>query len=72
MGGVVLVCEAGEWTVLKEIPYNNEKAQELVRHLTEPFDERMAAKYVEGNLVQKLTYKLNFSGIEKGIQFMDI
>lgn len=43
---------------LQAVPYNNEKANELVRHLTEKFDLKMYEKYTEGTEIQKLTYKV--------------
>lgn len=43
---------------LKEVPYNNEGAQELVKHLMEPYDEQQLEEYIKNTSVQKLTYKL--------------
>lgn len=50
---------------LKKIPYNNEGALELAKHLTEEFDKRRFEKYVEETFIQKLTYKLNFNAINR-------
>jgi hypothetical protein len=44
---------------LKAVPYNNEGAQELVRHLMEPYNERQMKEYIKNTSVQKLTYKLD-------------
>ena len=43
---------------LKAVPYNNEGAQELVKHLWEPYDEGQIKEYIKNTSVQKLTYKL--------------
>ena len=43
---------------LKAVPYNNEGAQELVKHLWEPYDEGQMEEYIKNTSVQKLTYKL--------------
>lgn len=42
---------------LKAVPYNNEGAQELVKHLWEPYDEGQIKEYIKNTSVQKLTYK---------------
>ena len=42
---------------LKAVPYNNEGAQELVKHLWEPYDEGQMEEYIKNTSVQKLTYK---------------
>ncbi len=44
---------------LRGIPYNNEKAMELGKHLAEPFEETIFKKYIQGTSIQKLTYKVN-------------
>lgn len=49
---------------LQQIPYNNEGAFELRRHLTEPFDERKYREYIKGNSLQILTYKVNWASAE--------
>lgn len=51
---------------LNEIPYNNESALELSRHLQEPYCEERWHAYIGNSFVQKLTYKLQWSSeIEK-------
>lgn len=45
---------------LKAVPYNNEGAQELARHLLEPYEEGRMEAYTKDTSVQKLTYKLSF------------
>ena len=45
---------------LKKIPYNNERALELCKHLTETFQEDRYKAYISESFVQKLTYKINW------------
>lgn len=45
---------------LKKIPYNNERALELCKHLTETFQEERYKAYISESFVQKLTYKINW------------
>lgn len=44
----------------QDVPYNNDRAQELVRHLTETYDKEKFACYTKDTYLQKLTYKLNW------------
>lgn len=48
---------------LKEVPYNNENALELCRHLPEQFDEGLYERYTKNTEIQKLSYKLNKEGM---------
>lgn len=50
---------------LKEIPYNNESALNLSRHLKEKYDKKMFEKFIEGSSVQKLTYKIQWNNEKK-------
>lgn len=43
---------------LKAIPYNNEGAQELLKHLLEPYERQRMEDYIKNTSIQKLTYKL--------------
>lgn len=45
---------------LKKIPFNNEKAMELGKHLTEIYDEVKFKDYIQGTAIQKLTYKVDY------------
>lgn len=49
---------------LQAVPYNNERAQELGRHLTEIFQEEKYEAYVKDTQVQKLSYKLDLARME--------
>lgn len=44
--------------ILAEVPYNNDKAFELARHLMEPFDEERYKVYTKETSIQFLTHKL--------------
>jgi len=50
---------------LEAIPYNNEYALELCKHLTENIDEKTYLDYVSKSSIQKLTYKLDWKGRER-------
>ena len=50
---------------LKSIPYNNEGAQELAKHITEPYDEQKLKNYLKNSSVQKLSYKIAVSESDK-------
>lgn len=52
--------EVGEQ--FKAVPYNNEKAFELEKHLMENFDEEKYNGYIRGTYIQFLSHKLNWSG----------
>ncbi len=49
---------------LQEVPYNNEGAQELGKHLTETFCQERYEAYIKNTQIQKLTYKLDQTGTE--------
>lgn len=49
---------------LRDIPYNNERAGELGKHLMEKFEKQKYRKYIEGTVVQKLSYKLDRSSVD--------
>ena len=42
---------------INRVPFNNERALELGRHLAENYDEEKFEEYVRDTSVQKLTYK---------------
>lgn len=44
--------------MMKAVPCNNDKAFELVRHLSEPFDKERYQRYVQGTSIQFLTENL--------------
>lgn len=50
---------------LKAVPYNNEGAQELLKHITEPFDDEKVKNYIRNSSVQKLSYKINLPDVNK-------
>ena len=50
---------------LKAIPYNNEGAQELAKHITEPYDEQKLKIYLKNSSIQKLSYKIAVSESDK-------
>jgi len=52
---------------LKKIPYNNERATELAKHLLEIFDEKKYKNYIRGTFVQKLTYKVDSTGMKNTV-----
>ena len=50
---------------LKRIPYNNERALELEKHITEPFDRTRYGEYVGDSSIQKLSYKIDWGNKRK-------
>lgn len=52
---------------LRDVPYNNERACELGKHLLEKFEKQKYKKYTEGTTVQKLSYKLDRTGVDESI-----
>lgn len=52
---------------LRDVPYNNERAGELGKHLLENFEEQKYKKYTEGTTVQKLSYKLDRTSVDESI-----
>nr|WP_305136556.1 capsular polysaccharide synthesis protein [uncultured Schaedlerella sp.] len=50
---------------LKAVPYNNEGAQELIRHITEPFVPENMAVYIKNSSIQKLSYKISLTEIDE-------
>lgn len=56
---IALACNRipGVQDLLKAVPYNNEKAAELLSHLTEQFDEARYNSFIKGTTIQKLSYK---------------
>ena len=52
---------------LRDVPYNNERAGELGKHLLENIEEQKYKKYTEGTTVQKLSYKLDRTSVDESI-----
>ncbi len=52
---------------LRDVPYNNERAGELGKHLLEKFEKQKYEKYVENTVIQKLSYKLDRTYVDEGI-----
>lgn len=52
--------EVGEQ--FKAVPYNNDKAYELEKHLMEKFDQKNYDSYIQGTYIQFLSHKLNWDG----------
>ena len=52
---------------LRDVPYNNERAGELGKHLLENFEEQKYEKYTEDTTVQKLSYKLDRTSVDESI-----
>lgn len=49
----------GVLEMFRQIPYNNEKATLLGRHLQEPYSENTFAEYCKGTFLQKLSWHEN-------------
>lgn len=52
---------------LKEVPYNNEGASELAKHLQEKFDREKYENYIKDTVIQKLSYKLSRADTDESI-----
>ena len=50
---------------MRKIPVNNISAMEMMRHLTEAYDESRYKEYTDGSFFQKLTYKVDFCRTKK-------
>ena len=50
---------------MRKIPVNNISAMEMMRHLTEAYDESKYKEYTDGSFFQKLTYKVDFGRTKK-------
>ena len=50
---------------MRKIPVNNISAMEMMRHLTEAYDESKYKEYTDGSFFQKLTYKVDFCQTKK-------
>lgn len=52
---------------LREVPYNNEGAGELAKHLQEKFDQKKYENYIKDTVIQKLSYKLSRADTDESI-----